>query len=400
MAAVDNSPLTYPFGLSHQLEMHPEYERLRGERKLARVSMPYGGQAWLATRYDDIKAVLEDHRFSTAATLGRDVPRLMPLIETNPTILTTDPPDHTRLRKLVGSAFTARRVEQLRPIIQTMTDALLDRMIEQGPPADLVEGLAMPLSLGVICELLGVPLADRERFGVWCDGTLANPGFTPEEVEESRQNLFGYLAGLIAQRRAQPTDDLLGALVAARDSEDRLSELELITFGVALLVLGHETTANSIGNFTYNLLTHTAQLDRLLTDPELLNSAVEELLRFTPSLTAAAFPRIATEDIELGGVMVYAGEAVLVQAASANLDEQVFVDPDQLDLGRQHNPHLAFGYGVHYCTGAQLARVELQVAIGTLFRRLPGLQLAVEAGKVPWKQGRLLRGIKELPIAW
>lgn len=400
MTTVDRGACPYPFGAAERLELDPEYGRLRDGGELARVAMPYGGDAWLATSYEDVKTVLADPRFSREATFGVDVPRSTPLIQTDPSLLSMDPPDHTRMRRLVAKAFTARRMEQLRPRAQEVVDGLLDRIVEQGPPADLVEGLALPLPITMICELLGVPVEDRDRFRDWSDAVLAITAYTPDQIAAARDELKAYLAELVQQRRERPTDDLLGVLVVARDEDERLSEAELIQFGITLLVAGHETTANQIGNFIYTLLTHPEQLDALKADPSVLNPAIEELLRFTPLGSSAGFSRIALEDVELSGVLVRAGEAVVTQAAAANRDKNVFDRPDDLDFGREHNPHIAFGHGAHHCLGAQLARVELQVAVGSLVRRLPELRFAVPVEQVPFKSGRLVRGLQTLPVAW
>jgi cytochrome P450 RapN len=400
MTTVDRGACPYPFSEAQGLELDPEYGRLRDNGELARVRMPYGGEAWMATSYEDVKTVLGDPRFSRAATLGADVPRMMPLIQNETNLLTMDPPDHSRLRKLVAKAFTMRRIEMLRPRAQEVVDGLLDDIEAQGPPADLVEGLALPLPITMICELLGVPYEDRDKFRAWSDAALAFNAFTLEEIQAGRDGLRGYLAGLVAQRREQPTDDLLGVLVQARDEEDRLSEAELVQFGVTLLVAGHETTANQTGNFLYTLLSTPHLLRDLREDPELLNPAIEEMLRMTPLGTAAGFPRIATEDVVLSGTLVRAGEAVMTQLASANRDGAVFDHADEIDFRRENNPHIAFGHGVHHCLGAQLARLELQVAVGSVLNRFPGLRFAVPVEEVPFKTGRLIRGLRALPVTW
>jgi cytochrome P450 RapN len=400
MTTVDRGACPYPFSEAQGLALDPEYGRLRDNGELARVRMPYGGEAWMATSYEDVKTVLGDPRFSRAATLGADVPRMMPLIQNESNLLTMDPPDHSRLRKLVAKAFTMRRIEMLRPRAQEVVDGLLDDIEAQGPPADLVEGLALPLPITMICELLGVPYEDRDKFRAWSDAALAFNAFTLEEIQAGRDGLRNYLAGLVAQRREQPTDDLLGVLVQARDEEDRLSEDELVQFGVTLLVAGHETTANQTGNFLYTLLSTPHLLRDLREDPELLNPAIEEMLRMTPLGTAAGFPRIATEDVVLSGTLVRAGEAVMTQLASANRDGGVFDHGDEIDFHRENNPHIAFGHGVHHCLGAQLARLELQVAVGSVLNRFPDLRFAVPVEEVPFKTGRLIRGLRALPVTW
>ena len=400
MTTVDRGACPYPFSEAQGLVLDPEYARLRDSGELARVTMPYGGDAWLATSYEDIKTVLSDPRFSRAATLGRDVPRAIPLINYDSNILTMDPPDHSRLRKLVARAFTQRRIEQLRPRAQQVVDELLDRLIEQGPPADLVEGLALPLPITMICELLGVPFQDRDRFRAWSDTALSLTAHTPEEIEHARDSLRAYLSDLIGAHRANPSDDLLSELIVARDEHDRLTEEELVTFGITLLVAGHETTANQTGNFLYTLLSRPELLAELHADPSLLNQAIEELLRMTPLGNVAASPRIALEDVVLSGTLVRAGEAVMTQTAAANRDKSVFDHADEIDFHREQNPHIAFGHGAHHCLGAQLARLELQIAVGTVLRRMPGIRFAVPVEEVRFKRGRLVRGLQSLPVSW
>ncbi|MCP2167095.1 cytochrome P450 [Goodfellowiella coeruleoviolacea] len=388
----------YPFREPVGLALEPEYAELRDHEPVSRISLPYGGQAWLAVRHEDVRVVLTDPRFSRAALLDRDVPRTSPRRLTDPTLHTMDPPEHNRLRGLVAAAFSPKQIDRLTDHAQHVTNGLLDRVEQTGPPADLVAGLAVPLPIAVICHLLGVPPGDRDQFTSWIDVALATTAFPPEEIHRAFNELKDYIAGLVTARREKPSDDLLGALVAARDTEGRLSENEVVVLGVTLLYAGLETTSNHIGNFTYTLLTHPDQLAALRADPGLLDRAVDELLRFTPTVTSAGFTRIAREDVELGGVLVRAGDAVLVQLDAANRDERVFTDPDRLDLTRKPNPHVAFGFGPHYCVAAQLAKAELRVAIGTVLRRFPGLRLADE--ELSWRRGRMVRGLDRLPVTW
>lgn len=392
-------PRTYPFSEPEKLNLDPFYARLREQEPLSRISLPYGENAWLATRYEDAKIVLGDPRFSRAAVFDHDGPRMGPNPE-RAGLLTMDPPDHTRLRKLVAKAFTARRVEKLRPRTQEIADGLVDRMLEQGGPADLVEDFALPLPITVICELLGVPYEDREDFRVWSDAFLSTTKLTSEQVTDYIDKMLGYMGELVAQRREKPADDLLSGLIAARDEQDKLSEYELVRLAAGILVAGHETTATQIPNFIYVLLTHPEQLTGLLSDLDAVPHAVEELLRYVPLGVGAAFPRFATEDVELGGVLVRAGEAVMVSAQSANRDESVFSDGENLDLARQEATHLGFGHGPHHCLGAQLARMELQVALRTLLSRLPGLRFATTAEDVVWKTGMLVRGPRRMLLSW
>jgi cytochrome P450 len=367
---------------------------------VARVRLPFGEDAWLATRYQDVKVVLGDPRFSRAASVGRDEPRTSPQ-PIGGGILSMDPPDHSRLRRLVAKAFTARRVEQLRPVTAAIAGELIDAMRTAGPPADLVEHFSTPLPVRVICRLLGVPPSDQHLFRTWSEAIISTTSLPPETVIEYLGSLHAYMAGLIAQRREVATDDLIGAMVQARDEDnDRLTEQEMVELAAGLLAAGHETTVTQISNFVYVLLTHPEQLAVLRARPELVPGAVEELLRFVPLGAAAAFARYATEDLELGGVRIRAGEPVIAAMSAANRDATVFGEPDRLDITREAGPHLGFGHGVHHCLGAQLARMELQVALGTLLDRLPDLALAVDEKELEWKSGLLVRGLRGLPVTW
>ncbi|MFI6763686.1 cytochrome P450 [Micromonospora sp. NPDC050417] len=395
-----SSARAYPFHPPQRLDLDPHYAELREQQPLTRIRMPYGEDAWLVTRYADVRIVLGDPRFSRAAAAAHDEPRSTPQ-RLGTGILGMDPPEHSRLRTLVAKAFTARRVERLRPRTQQIADELIDAMIAAGPPADLVAHFATPLPIRVICELLGVPVADEHDFHRWSEAIVSTTSLPPETIQQYLASLHGYMAGLIEQRHQAPTDDLLGAMVRARDEDqDRLTETEMVELAAGLLAAGHETTVTQIPNFVYTLLRNPDELARLRADPTLLPGAIEELLRHVPLGAASGFARYALEDVELSGGLVRAGEAVIVELGSANRDAAVFADPDRLDLTRAPNPHMGFGHGVHHCLGAQLARMELQVAIGALLARLPELRLAVPAAELPWKSGMLVRGLKQMPVTW
>ena len=391
---------SYPFGRS-RLDPSPQYAQLRRTEPVCRVQLPYGPPAWLVTSYELNKAVLGDARFSRAAAVGRDNPRECPvefgLVADS--VLCMDPPAHTRIRQLAGRAFTARRVEQLRPRARTIASGLIDAMAAAGPPADLVESFSFVFPAIIICELLGIPDADRHAFRRWTDAIVSTTTSGPEQVQHTYLQLAGYLAGLFAQRRARPGDDLLSWLVQARDDQDRLTEAELLFLGMAVLVGGYETTAHQITNMVYTLLTHGPQLGQLKARPQLLPGAVEEMLRFIV-FGNAVNPRIATADVRLGRVVVRAGEPVLCSRGSANFDEQVFARAAELDFARDPNPHLSFGYGPHHCLGAQLARMELQVALDTILARLPGLHIVVPEDQLTWHAETMMRGLATCPVAW
>ncbi|MFJ4654450.1 cytochrome P450 [Nocardia sp. NPDC088792] len=390
----------YPFA-ADGLDTNPIYAKLRREEPVSRVRLPYGGAGWLVTRYEDAKLVLADPRFSRAVTVGReDTPRATPQPPQSASLLSMDPPEHSRLRKLVAKAFSSRRVERLRPRVQQIVDRQLDEIVRCGPPADLVQGLASPLSLTVIFEILGVPPQGQRRFLELADSQMSTTAHTREQRDAARAELEEYLAESVAERREHPTDDLLGALVCARDDDDRLTEAEMVDLAILLLVAGYETTANQIANFTYTLLSDSKQWESLCARPELVPGAVEELLRYVQLASGALFPRAAVEDVTVGGVVVRAGETVFVDTQSAGRDEAVYEHPEELDLTREHHPHMAFGYGPHYCVGAQLALLELHVAMSSLLRRFPGLHLAVPPADIPWKPGLFFRGPQALPVSW
>ncbi|MFM9610746.1 cytochrome P450 [Streptomyces niveiscabiei] len=388
-------PLDYPFNEGHSLELSRRYEEALADDGLRLVRLPYGDPAWLATRYADVRGVLGDSRFSRAACAVNDEPREAEL-QVNQGMMAMDPPDHSRLRRLLSKAFTVQRIERMRPEVRELTERLLAGMVAAGPPADLVESLALPLPVIVICRMLGVPEADQQLFRTWSENTVSS-AVGAREAEASRQDFHAYVSGLVAERRERPGDDLMSALIEARDHEDRLSEAELFEQCVGLLIAGHETTATSVPNFLYTLFQHPDQLRRLREDPELIPSAVEELLRYVPLRTGALAARWATEDVRVGGTLVREGEPVVVSVGAANRDARQFAEPGVLDLARSGNRHVAFGYGVHYCPGSALARLEIQEALRALLSGLPGLRLA---GDVEWKSRMSLRGVRRMPVEW
>ncbi|MGK5629432.1 cytochrome P450 [Streptomyces sp. URMC 123] len=392
----EQTPLAYPFNDPEGLGLADAYAQALEHPGLLRVRMAYGEPAWLATRYADARLVLGDRRFSRAEALSHDAPRQSEAREDGG-ILSMDPPEHTRLRTLVAKAFTVHRVEKLRPGVRELAHGFLDAMEAAGPPVDLVEHYALPIPVAVICRMLGVPEEDRPRFRVWSDAALSTTSLTAEEAERSREELRAYMATLIRDHRERPRQDLMTALIDARDTGDRLTERELVDLCVGILVAGHETTASQIPNFVHTLLEHPDQLALLRERPELIAGAVEELLRFVPLGSGAAFPRYATEDVEVGGTLVRAGEPVLVAVGAANRDALAFAAPGRLDVGRTGVQHLGFGHGVHHCLGAPLARLELQEALLALITRFPTLRLA---GDVVWKNRMLVRGPREMPVGW
>jgi cytochrome P450 len=373
---------------------YPFYHRLRREDPVHHSTLG----PWVLTRYDDVELVLRDSRFGRAG--------FTPFLDTDegrlpPSMLFRDPPDHTRLRSLVSRAFTPRVIEAMRAHIQEIVDRLLERVRAAGA-MDLIADLAYPLPVTVICEMLGVPVEDQARIQQWSTdvarsldaiGMTADPQVA-ERGRIGRRALADYFRALLPERRRHPREDLLSSLITAEERGDRLTEGELLTTCILLFVAGHETTVNLIGNGVLALLRHPDQLARLRENPGLITSAVEELLRYDSPVQRTG--RIPTADVEIDGRTIPKGSMVVAAIGGANRDPAHFPEPDRLDLGRPDNRHLAFGFGIHFCLGAALARVEGQVAIGTLLDRLPGLALATDTPE--WRESSVLRGLKALPV--
>jgi cytochrome P450 len=396
-----------PAAPEFQANPHPIWSRLRAEQPIYPRLLPDGRRTWVVTRHRDCVAVLRDpvcsaqkfpahvlHQLAADpaapfAVIARTVLAMM---------LVKDDPDHGRLRGLVNKAFTPRVVSELRPRVQAIADELLDAAAKRGE-LDAVADLGMPLPIIVIAELLGVPLEERANLKRWSDklvtfldGTIRDKGLP--EAASACVEMRAYMDGVFAERRAAPRDDLISRLIAAREVEDRLSDDELFGTVVLILAAGHETTTNLIGNGLYTLLRHPAELARLRARPELIGSAVEELLRFEGPVALTS--RNPSRDYELDGRTIAKDDELSLVLAAANRDPAVFADPDQLDLSRGENRHLSFGFGAHFCLGASLARLEGQIALGSIVARFPAMKLASET--VAWKPGIVLRGLVELPI--
>ncbi|MEU9746522.1 cytochrome P450 [Streptomyces niveus] len=398
----DRPVLDYPFHRPSAVEVPPVYEELRGKCPVAHVRLPTGDEGYVVTRYDDVRTVLADARFSRAATISPDAPQLTPTPPVPGSLFTTDAPEHTRLRRLVSREFTARRVQNMRPRIQELTDGLLDEMEKLDGPVDLNTALAFPLPVMVICELLGVPFEDRDRFREWSDAFVSITAHTPEEMAAQRQQMIGYLGELVKRKREEPTDDLMGALVVASDEEGSLNEYELIVMAATILVAGHETTVSMIGKIVLTLLRHPEQMAMLREHPEKLDHAIEELMRVNPIGDGGPL-RITLEDVEVGGTLIPKGSAVLAAVCSANQDPDRFpgAQANEFDPERPEAVHhVAFGHGPHFCVGAALARAELQIVISSLLNRFPGLRLAEEVGSLELTTGMMVHGLKELPVTW
>lgn len=407
MSALPESPAAdvFPFPGSTYHGPAPQYAALRAARPVVRVRTAGGVDSWLVTRYEDVRALSADPRLSRALACGPGAPRVGGTMHTTPEmIISLDSPEHSRLRKLVAGAFTLRRVERMRAGVQKVADELLDDMLAQDGPVDLVQQFAVPLPLTVIGELLGVPPQDLRDFEKWARAfATVDDRAGGEESLGGLAKLSEYIVGLVADKRAHPTDDMLSELIAARDNDDRLSEQELVTFGFTLIGAGFDTTANQLANSVLALIAdHRDQWRWLVEDRSRIPVAVEELLRHVNlfATDTSGFPRIAADDIEVGGVTIAKGDAVLLSLASANRDGDVFPDADRLDLAREKNPHISFGHGLHHCLGKHLGRMEMEIALDGLVRRFPDLRLAVPAEELPWHTGEINHTLTSLLVEW
>ncbi|KOU04950.1 cytochrome P450 [Streptomyces sp. NRRL F-2295] len=388
------------FGEQFTRDPYPVYAALREKGPVHRVRIPEGADAWLVVGHELGRTLLADQRFSKH--WSRASPALgVVKVSSGTSMLSTDAPDHTRLRKLVAREFTPRRMDRLAPRVQEMTDALLDTMLSAPDrAADLVEALSFPLPMSVICELLGVPSLDREKFRTWSGRALSS---TDRAVRAaSAEAMTAYISGLLDDKRAQSgDDDLLSALIHTADEDgDRLSGDELAGMAWLLLVAGHETTVNLITNGVHHLLAHPDQLALLRADFSLIDNAVEEILRFEGPVETPTY-RFTTEPVEIGGTVIPGGgELVLVALSDANRDPARYPDGSRFDITRDARGHLAFGHGIHYCLGAPLARIEARIAIRSLLERCPDLRPAADPATLEWRSGMLIRGPLSLPVAW
>jgi len=398
----DTHPLLTPEGRRNP---HPIYARLRAEEPLSQVVEPMRNLTfWLFTRYDDCVEVLKDPRFGkdtkklTAEELERNHFR-DELAMLGQHLLSTDPPDHTRLRSLVSKAFTAARVEGLRPRIKELAEGLIDAVAAKGE-MDIVADFAYLLPVTVIAELLGVPIEDHPRFRAWTTVIMTPPvDGNMDGIRAAGFEFFQYLMGLIETRRAAPKDDLISALVAAEEGGDKLNGPELIGMLFVLLVAGHETTVNLIANGTLALLDHPEEHERLKNDPSLLDSAIEEMLRYCGPVETTT-TRFALEEMTYHGKTIQKGDLVFVSLLSAAHDDAKFPNANRFDITRKPNKHLAFGYGIHFCVGAPLARLEGAIAFEVLLRRLPNLKLAVPRENLQFHKSLLLHSVQKLPVTF
>ncbi|WNG61184.1 cytochrome P450 [Archangium gephyra] len=383
----------------------PVYARMRQEAPFVRLNDPYyKNPIWVATRYKDAVELMRDPRFTKDI---RKLPENSPARQNrvgesdvfNQHMLSADPPDHTRLRTLVSKAFTPRRVEELRPRITAISQRLLDAVQAKGS-MDLLDAYAFPLPVTVIAEMLGVPQEDQDQFREWTN-VVVNPPLdgNMETIRKAGMQFAQYFQSMMARRRTEPRDDLLSALLAVEEQGDRLSPAELISMLFLLLVAGHETTVNLIGNGVWALLNHPEQLERLRANPALIESAVEEMLRFRGPVETST-QRWATEELEFRGQVIPAGESVVASLLAADHDPEQFPEPERFDITREPNRHIAFGFGIHFCLGAPLARLEGTIAINLLLERLPRLRFAEDPARLRWRDGILVNGLQQLPVAF
>ena len=381
----------------------PELGELQRQGPIAKVRLWDGSTPWLVTGFAEQRTLLRDTRLSSDVTRP-GFPTIVPVLPTAAgqglSFIRMDDPDHARLRRMVTANFAIKRVEAMRPAVQRIVDELIDGLLAGPRPVDLVEAFALPVPSRVICDLLGVPYADH---GFFQDNSrvLIRRSVSAEERAAARTRLFEYLDGLIAEKAKHPADDLLSELTT-RIAAGELTRTEAAQMGVLMLVAGHETTANMIALGTFALLEHPAELARLRgddTDPDLVASAVNELLRYL-NITHTGRVRLVLADIEIAGEVLHAGDGVILANDVGNRDPAAFPDPDRLDLGREARNHVAFGFGVHQCLGQPLARLELQAVYGTLYRRIPNLRLAVDPADVPLKHDGFVYGVYELPVTW
>ncbi|MFE1286414.1 cytochrome P450 [Streptomyces sp. NPDC058751] len=376
---------------------YPTYARLRNAAPVQKVPTGSGGRySYLVTGYAEAREAFTDPRLSkNTMRFFADRPSqrdLHPAVSQN--MLATDPPRHTRLRSLVTKAFTTGAVARLRPYIAGLVNELLDSWPDHGP-VDLVASLAVPLPVTVICEMLGVPESDRQLVRTWSNELFA--AGDPQRIDAASHAVAGYMTDLVASRRSSPGESLLDDLIAVRDGQDKLTEDELVSLAVLLLLAGHETTTNFIGNAALALLQHPDSLAQLRVEPQLFGSALDELLRFDSPVGIATF-RYSTEALTLGGTVIPEGVPVLIAPGAANRDPTRFPGPDQLDLNRGATGHLSFGHGIHRCLGAPLARAEAELALRAVISRFPDVRLAVPAEELDWRHTRLMRGLTSLPL--
>ncbi|CAH1653332.1 MULTISPECIES: cytochrome P450 [unclassified Chelatococcus] len=392
----------YPIKRANPLDPAPELAELRADEPFAKVRLWTGQDAWLVTRYDDVRKLLTDPRVSADNTLPNfpgATPGMLAVRTKYPSFITMDVPEHTQFRRMLTGEFAVKKIEALKPRIQQVVDERIDAILAKGPPSDIVRDLTLALPITMICDLLGVPYEDQDFFHAKAD--LITDSRTPPDVSSKAiQELCDvYIAGLIEKKNQHPTDDLLSRLVVNQLRPGHLTPIQLIGIARLLLIAGHDTSAHTMSLGILALLENPEQKRALIDDPTLINSTVEEILRYV-DVTHNGRRRIATADIEMGDHVIRKGEGIIAHNAAANRDSDVFPDADKFRIHRDARHHIAFGYGVHQCLGQPLARAELQIVIGTLFRRIPSLALAAPVSSLEFKETSFVYGVERIPVTW
>ncbi|ANN20610.1 cytochrome [Amycolatopsis orientalis] len=404
MTDVEETTATLPLERKCPFSPPPEYQKLREESPISRVSLPSGQTAWALTRLEDIREMLSSPHFSSDRrnpSFPLMVPRPIRQDDNKfrPSLIAMDPPEHGRARREVVGEFTVKRMKALEPRIQQIVDEHIDALLAGPKPADLVKALSLPVPSLVICELLGVPYADHEFFQS-CSSKMLNRDTSPEERQAGFEQLENYLDELVTKKEANPTeDDLLGRQILKQRESGEADHEELVGLAFLLLVAGHETTANMISLGTVTLLENPDQLAKIKADPDKTLPAIEELLR-VHTIAEVATSRFATADVEIGGTLIRAGDGVIGLSNAGNHDPEGFENPDAFDIERGARHHVAFGFGAHQCLGQNLARLELQIVFDTLFRRIPGIRVAVPVDELPFKHDSSIYGLHALPVTW
>ncbi|HEU5356070.1 MAG TPA: cytochrome P450 [Actinocrinis sp.] len=401
-AAASQAPPVFPFPVDPHVGIPAQYAQRRAGCPMGKVRLPSGDEAVLLVTYRDSAVALADTRLSHDLTAPGS-----PRITTGPSffddpesLLNKEGEEHLRIRRIVASAFTPRRIERWKPTITAVAGELIDAMERTGPPADLIADYCFQLPVRIICKLLGVPERDRGLFRDWSNAFVSAARMEPQERGKLVREFSAYTAGLLAAKRAEPGEDLIDDLIAARDGADRLTESELVYMVAGLIAAGNETTSNMLGRSVLTLLRDGAGLwQRLVDDRELIPAAVDELLRYNPLGNGAAL-RLAVEDVELPSGTVHAGEGVLIATSAALRDELAYPDPDTVSFDREPPAQIVFGAGPHYCLGAHLAKAELRIGLGLLLERLPGLRLAADPRTLSYTEGEVLSSLVSLPVAW
>jgi cytochrome P450 len=401
MSKDDGGSMEFPMRRTCPFAPPPGYAELRERDPISRITLPGGKVAWLLTRDADVRAALASpHISSDPRRPGFPEPRAEGEMETRPPLLIEmDPPEHSIYRRMLAGEFTVRRINDLRPLIQQAADERIDALLREGPPADLVAGFALPVPSMMICHLLGVPYADHEFFESRTRAATMKTRGDDEGAAAVIAEVAAYLDGLVADKDREPTDDLIGRLIQEYGRTGALSHDRLVNMAVLLLLAGHETTASTIALGVVMFLEHPDQLAALRDDPALAAGAVEELVRLQ-SLGDAGAARAVVADIEIGGRLLRAGEGILPLIPAANRDPEVIDRPDEFDIRRGNRRHLGFGFGIHRCLGENLARATVEIALRTLFDRIPTLRLAAPVDELPFKYDSQIFGLHELPVRW